>query len=81
MGLKKLKEKEEIDEKGKDDDDNDPYEHLDYLYTKYLEDVEDPRDTGNGPYHTDDPRDDWSDALCYEDDGYGSNYDGGYDSY
>jgi len=60
-------------------EDNDPYEHLDYMHSKYLENVEEMDDLDDGPYHTNDPRDDCDDL--YGDYGYGSNYDGGYDSY
>jgi hypothetical protein len=60
-------------------EDNDPYEHLDYMNSKYLEDVEETNDVYDGPYHTNDPRDDCDELYC--DYGYGSNYDGGYDSY
>lgn len=60
-------------------EDNDPYEHLDYMHSKYLENVEEMNDLDDGPYHTNDPRDDCDDL--YGDYGYGSNYDGGYDSY
>ena len=62
-------------------EDNDPYEHLDYMHSKYLENVKEMNDLddGPGPYHTNDPRDDCDDL--YGDYGYGSNYDGGYDSY